>query len=362
MLDLRNLNVSYGDVPAVRDVSLHLNPGSIGCLVGPSGCGKTSVLRAIAGFETPAGGEVWIDGRRVASAGDTVPPEKRRVGMVLQDLALFPHLTVAENIAFGIRHLHSGERSRRVGDLLELIGLHDLASSYPHQLSGGQQQRVAIARAMAPRPKLLLLDEPFSSLDPELRETLPRELRRIFRGEQATVLLVTHDQTEAFAMADELGVIRNGRLEQWDTAYRLYHRPATRFVADFIGEGVMLPGRILDTHRVETELGILTSQRSLDPPADEPVDVLLRPDDVVCDDESLLQARILGRTFRGAHFLYTLALDSGQQVLCLVGSHHDYQPGERIGIRTEIDHLVFFTRSGPGLESQSESAVTAATR
>lgn len=348
MLDLRNLSVSYGDVPAVQDVNLTLEAGAIGCLVGPSGCGKTSVLRAIAGFVSPAAGEIRIGGRCVDGHRDVVPPEKRQVGMVLQDLALFPHLTVAENIAFGIQHLGRAGRSRRVGELLDIIGLHDLAASYPHQLSGGQQQRVAIARAMAPHPKLLLLDEPFSSLDPELRESLPRELRRIFREEEATVLLVTHDQTEAFAMADELGVIRSGRLEQWDNAYRLYHRPATRFVADFIGEGVMLPGRVLDAHRVETELGTLASQRPLEVASDQLVDVLLRPDDVLCDDESHRQARIVSRTFRGAHFLYTLALDSGQEVLCLTGSHHDHEPGERIGIRTEIDHLVLFSREADG--------------
>lgn len=265
--------------------------------------------------------------------------------MVLQDLALFPHLTVAQNIGFGLGQFDRAKRLRRVGELLEIIGLYDLAKNYPHELSGGQQQRVAIARAMAPRPQLLLLDEPFSSLDPELREQLPRELRHIFREEEVTVLLVTHDQKEAFAMTDEIGVMRAGRLEQWDTAYRLYHRPTTRFVADFIGEGVMLPGRVMDTNRVDMELGILSSKRPLEQAPNTLVDVLLRPDDVLHDDDSPLKARIVSRSFRGAHFLYTLALASGHHALCLAGSHHDHQPGELIGIRAEIDHLVVFPQS-----------------
>lgn len=279
MLKLQALNVFYGSTPAVLDVSFHLEQGTIGCLLGPSGCGKTTVLRTIAGFQKPSAGEVWLGDKQVSSIGYCLPPEQRRVGMVLQDLALFPHLTVTQNIGFGLPKQDRAARIRRIGELLEIIGLYDLADKYPHELSGGQQQRVAIARAMAPRPKLLLLDEPFSSLDPDLRDTLPRELRRIFREEQATVLLVTHDQREAFAMADEIGVMRSGRLEQWDSAYQLYHRPATRFVADFIGEGVMLPARVKDSEHVEMELGVFRSCQTLTQPAGTLIDVLLRPDD-----------------------------------------------------------------------------------
>ncbi|MBA1148243.1 ABC transporter ATP-binding protein [Ectothiorhodospiraceae bacterium WFHF3C12] len=345
MLDLKNVSVSYGDYPALIDVSLTLQAGLIGCLIGPSGCGKSTLLRTIAGFERPVNGEVWLDGRRVSSVAHCVPPEQRRVGMVFQDLALFPHLSVAENIGFGLQDWRRGDRDRRVAELLDLVGLRDLARSFPHALSGGQQQRVAIARAMAPRPKLLMLDEPFSSLDPELREQLPRELRRIFREDGITALLVTHDQTEAFAMADQIGVMRDGRIEQSGSAYRLYHRPETRFVADFIGEGVMIPGTVLDDRRVETELGILEGWL---PEVCRPgmlVDILLRPDDVIHDDDSPFKARIVDRAFRGAHFLYTVALDSGRRVLCLAVSHHDHKLGEDIGIRPELDHLVAFPQS-----------------
>jgi iron(III) transport system ATP-binding protein len=351
MLDIKSLNIDYGGTPAVQDVSLSLPAGAIGCLLGPSGCGKTTVLRTIAGFQLPSSGEVWLAGEPVSTAREAIAPEQRKVGMVLQDLALFPHLTVAENIGFGLGRLERSKRLQRIGDLLAITGLVGLEKSYPHELSGGQQQRVAIARAMAPKPKLLLLDEPFSSLDPDLRQQLPRDLRQIFREEQATVMLVTHDQAEAFAMADEIGVMRAGRLEQWDSAYGLYHRPATRFVADFIGEGVMLPGRVVDDRRVAMEWGVLSSSRPLNQTPDTPVDVLLRPDDVLHDDDSPLKARIVNRTFRGAHFLYTLALASGHDVLCLAGSHHDHQLGELIGIRAEIDHLVVFPQSPSTSES-----------
>ncbi len=342
MLELDSLTVSYGEHPAVVDLSLHVEAGLIGCLVGPSGCGKTTLLRAVAGFAVPSAGRVLLGGHTVSTAAAVVPPEQRQVGMVFQDLALFPHLTVAENIAFGLRLRDRGARDRRVGKLLDLIGLHDLARTFPHELSGGQQQRVAIARALAPGPRVILLDEPFSSLDPELRQTLPRELREIFRQDGVTVLMVTHDQDEAFAMADEIGVMRAGRLEQWATAYQLYHEPSTRFVADFIGEGVMLPGTVVDPRTVETELGTVHGPVPESCKAGALVDVLLRPDDVLHDDASPLQARVVDRTFRGAQFLYTLALDSGRRVLCLAQSHHDHRLGEPIGIRTELDHLVVF--------------------
>ncbi len=342
MLELDHVTVTYGDHPAVVDFSLSLEQGRIGCLLGPSGCGKTTVLRAIAGFERPARGAIRLGGELVSDTRFVLPPERRRVGMVFQDLALFPHLRVRENIAFGLEGESRGARRRRVEELLTLMGLPGIGEHYPHQLSGGQQQRVAIARALAPRPMLLMLDEPFSSLDPELREQLPKELRGIFREDGVTVLLVTHDQQEAFGMADEIGVVRAGGLEQWAAAYSLYHRPETRFVADFVGEGVMIPGRVVDQHEIETEIGSLKGTLPANCPPGSRVDILLRPDDVVHDDASPMKARIVDRTFRGAQFLYTLALESGRHILCLATSHHDHPPGELMGIRPELDHLVVF--------------------
>ncbi len=254
-LEVRQVSMAYNGPLVVQKVDVVLVPGAIGCLLGPSGCGKTTLLRAIAGFEPLLSGEIVLQSRTVSRPGLRLPPEERHIGMVFQDLALFPHLSVADNIAFGLRRQSPEQRRERVRELLALVGLEQAAQVFPHQLSGGQQQRVALARAMAPRPDLLLLDEPFSSLDVELREKLAREVRRILKQDGLTALLVTHDQFEAFAMADEIGVMHDGKLSQWDTAYNLYHHPVHRFVASFIGQGVMLPGTLLDDRSVVTELG-----------------------------------------------------------------------------------------------------------
>jgi len=330
-----------------------LDRGAIGCLLGPSGCGKTTVLRCVAGFEPPRQGEVLLNGAQVSTSRLLVPPEKRRIGMVFQDFALFPHLTVADNIAFGLGAWPAREREARLRELTELVRLQASVHQYPHELSGGQQQRVALARALAPRPDLLLLDEPFSNLDVELREQLSVEVRDVIKASGATAVLVTHDQQEAFAMADEIGIMNEGRIMQWDTPYALYHQPADRFVADFVGQGVFLPAKVLGAHRVEIELGVLDG--------DVPhgcqqgcqvcgrgcmADVLLRPDDVVHDDASSMKAEVVKKAFRGADILYTLRLDSGRTVLALVPSHHNHAIGERIGIRLAVDHVVAFEPLG----------------
>jgi iron(III) transport system ATP-binding protein len=209
---------------------------------------------------------------------------------------------------------------------------------YPHEISGGQQQRVALARALAPRPELLLLDEPFSNLDVELRERLSLEVRDIIKASGATAVLVTHDQQEAFAMADEIGILHEGRIQQWDLAYNLYHRPANRFVADFIGQGVFLPARPRNGGELEIELGVLQGESH----GDGELEVLLRPDDVVHDDAAPTRAEVLHKAFRGAEILYTLRLESGRKVLALVPSHHNHALGEKIGIRLDVDHVVAF--------------------
>jgi iron(III) transport system ATP-binding protein len=335
LLEMDDVSVAYQGPPVVRGVGMRLAAGRIGCLLGPSGCGKTTLLRAVAGFEPVRTGEIFLRGRSVSREGFSLPPEQRRVGMVFQDLALFPHLNVADNITFGLRRLDRGRRRLRVQELLSLVGLEQAAASFPHQLSGGQQQRVALARAMAPRPDLLLLDEPFSSLDGDMREKLAREVRQIIGQDCLTALLVTHDQLEAFAMADEIGVMHDGRLHQWGSAYDLYHRPADRFVADFIGRGVMLPGTVVNEREVDTELGRIRGRNPAVAVPGSRVEVLLRPDDVVHDDAIPACAEVVARAFRGAEFLYTLRLPSGAEVLCLAPSHHDHdhEPGERIGIR-----------------------------
>ena len=346
-LVISGVSVAYGGGPLVSGVDLSLVRGDIGCLLGPSGCGKTTLLRAVAGFEPVASGEIHLHGRQVAGPGLNLPPEARRAGMVFQDFALFPHLTVARNVSFGLRHLNRRERQTRVAELLELIGMAGAGDKYPHQLSGGQQQRIALARAMAPRPDILLLDEPFSSMDAELREQLAREVREVLKREGSTAILVTHDQHEAFAMADRIAVMSGGRIHQVGSGFDLYHEPADRFVADFIGQGVMLPGRAVDEWRMDTEIGLLTGCRTHGLYPGARGEILLRPDDILHDDASPLQAEVVNRAFRGAEYLYSLRLASGQVILCLVQSHHNHAIGERIGIRVAVDHLVAFADQTP---------------
>ena len=357
-LTVQGLEVRFGGAgsrAAVDGVSMALAAGEIGVLVGPSGCGKTTLLRAIAGLERPGKGhielahETIVDGER----GLHVSPEKRRIGMVFQDFALFPHLTVSQNIAFGLKALGRSERQARLTEMLALVGLVGLGDRWPHQLSGGQQQRVALARALAPAPRLLLLDEPFSSLDVDLRERLAHEVRGILKAAQATALFVTHDQMEAFAIGDAIGVMHEGHLHQWDDAYTLYHRPSTRFVADFIGHGVFTPATLRDVGNqvvVHTALGDLADMAECPLPgafAHGECDVLLRADDIVHDDDAPTKARIVRKTFRGSEFLYTLQLRTGETVLAHVPSHHDHKIGEWIGIRAEVDHVVTFDRTCP---------------
>ncbi|MEX2149874.1 MAG: ABC transporter ATP-binding protein [Steroidobacteraceae bacterium] len=343
-LELRELTRKFGATAAVERLSIALDAGRIGCLLGPSGSGKTTVLRCIAGFERPDAGEVLAGGERLAAPGFWVPPERRRIGMVFQDYALFPHLAVLANVGFGLRDSARAQRQRRALEMLELVGLADQADKFPHELSGGQQQRVALARALAPRPRLVLLDEPFSNLDAEVRMELAQQVRTALTAEGATALLVTHDQREAFAIADQIGVLRAGRLEQWDVPWKLYHSPVTRFVADFVGEGSFIQGTVLGPGRVSTELGVIEGQLTRGQPAGTHVDLLLRPDDVIHDDESDLRAEVVERVFRGAQFRYTLRLPSGATALSFAPSHHDHALGERIGIRLDAQHLVGFPR------------------
>jgi iron(III) transport system ATP-binding protein len=359
VLDIRDLSVRYSAASAavLESLDLALTLGEIGCVVGSSGCGKTTLLRAIAGLVPIASGSIEIGGVRVAGAGYDLPTEKRGVGLVFQDYALFPHLRVDDNVAFGLRHAPRGERAARVQRLLDLVGLRPHARKYPHELSGGQQQRVALARALAPAPSLLLMDEPFSNLDVELRARLGTEVRQILKDSGTSAILVTHDQQEAFAIADRVGVMHQGRLEQWDRPYDVYHRPGSRYVADFIGQGVFMPAKVLDSRRVAIELGELKGDVPL--PCSIGcdscgrgchVDVLLRPDDIVHDDASPMTAQVVRKAFRGADFVYTLRLASGREVLALVPSHHDHAVGERIGIRLDADHVVAF----PGAETAAE--------
>ncbi len=349
-LKVSQLSVHYSAQAkaAVDTVSLGLQDGEIGVLIGPSGCGKTTLLRAVAGLERASAGTIGLKGQVVSDRQIHLPAEKRSVGMVFQDYALFPHLSVGRNVAFGIHQRRRAEQNRRVADMLDLVGLSDMGDRYPHELSGGQQQRVALARALAPAPALLLLDEPFSNLDVDLRERLAYELRGILKSAGATALFVTHDQSEAFAIGDRIGVMHAGKMHQWDDAYTLYHRPATRFVADFIGHGVFAPAQIVqqgDEVYLRTPLGDLRGLEECPVPSAYPdgrCDILLRADDVVHDDTSAVKARVVRKAFRGAMYLCTLELDGGQTVLAQLPSHDEANVGERIGIRPDVRHVVTF--------------------
>ena len=354
-LEIAQLSVSYPERtrPSVDRVSLGLRAGEMGVLIGPSGCGKTTLLRAVAGLEHANAGQILLGNAVVSSSSVHVAPEARRIGMVFQDYALFPHLSVQDNISFGLHKLPRAEREARVREVLTLVGLSTSAQRYPHELSGGQQQRVALARALAPKPQLLLLDEPFSNLDVELRERLAMEVRGILKEAQTTALFVTHDQMEAFAIGDVIGVMSEGRLHQWGDAYTLYHRPATRFVAEFIGHGVFTPATLSEVNNqvvVHTPMGDLTDVAECPLPctfAAGECDVLLRADDIVHDDDAPVKAEIIRKSFRGSEFLYTLRLKTGETVMAHVPSHHDHVVGEWIGIRAEVDHVVTFNRACP---------------
>ncbi len=348
-LKVDRISCRYENESAVNSSSFEVESGELVCLLGPSGCGKTTVLRAIAGFQKLTEGSIYLDQRCISSPSYIVPPEQRNMSMVFQDHALFPHLTVANNVAAGLFKRSTSESSRIVDEMLDRVGLSNQAGKYPHELSGGQQQRVALARALAPSPGLLLMDEPFSNLDLDLRERLGQEVRELLKEIGTTCVMVTHDQQDAFTFGDKVGVMREGRIEQWDQPYNLYHEPASIFVANFVGDGVFLEGTIASTTEVKTELGIHAGDTPIELPIGSPVNILVRPDDVVHDDDSPRTAKILKRTFRGESYLYTLALPSGSKILSLVPSHHNHAIGENLGITMDIDHLVIYPRDNPSI-------------
>ncbi|HEX6291790.1 MAG TPA: ABC transporter ATP-binding protein [Herpetosiphonaceae bacterium] len=305
--------------PAVDNLSLKVGDGELLVLLGPSGCGKTTTLRMIAGFERPERGTIRIGDELVAGERAWVPPERRGVGIVFQDYALFPHLTVAQNVAFGVLRLSRREREQRVASALATVDLSEYAARYPHELSGGQQQRVALARAMAPQPRLLLLDEPFSNLDLELRVALRYEVRAIVRRAGITTVLVTHDQSEAFALADRIAVMHRGRLHQLADPETLYRRPASRFVAGFVGRAQFLSGSVDDDH-VTTELGTFRLHRAM--PQGAAADVLLRPDDLHIYPDRDGSGLVVGREFGGATVRYAVRLPSSRIIDVIQPSVH----------------------------------------
>lgn len=366
---VQDLVVGYDDTIVVDGLSLDLQQGEIGCFLGYSGCGKTTALRAIAGLEESRSGKISLNNQRLTEQAPrvsfAVAPAKRGMGMVFQDYALFGHLSVAKNIAFGLNKWSAADKKARVAEMLALVELSEHADKRPSELSGGQQQRVALARALAPKPKLLLLDEPFSNLDVVLRESLAMNVRDILKRTNTTAILVTHDQNEAFALADKVGVMHKGKLVQWATPSELYHEPISPFVAEFVGEGAMIDGIIKEGH-VETALGDIYRRMEVydasgqpqyceyDYPNGTPIKVLVRPDDIIHDDDSTQTALVIGRVFRGANYLYRLQLDDGQTVLSLVASHHNHEIGTQIGILPILEHVVVFDEKDINATTWSE--------
>ena len=349
-LELIDASISFGTNDVVKKLSLKLREGDIGCLLGPSGCGKTTLLRAIAGFEQLRQGRIELHGKSVSSDCQMVAPEQRRVGMVFQDFALFPHLNVADNVGFGLRRQSGRKKRARIEELLKLVGLASSAQQHPHQLSGGQQQRVALARAMAPRPEILLLDEPFSALDPELRGQLATEVRALLKQDGITAIMVTHDQTEAFAMADQIGVMYQGRLHQWDTSYNLYHHPATTFVADFIGRGTLLSIVVADINSIDTPFGRLSGKLPSGSKPGARLQLLIRPDDLhLTTKQDGIRAQIKERLFQGADYLYTLQMEKGDRFPCLAPSHQQHNIGDTVTFKLDIQDLVLFSDDGLAL-------------
>ena len=348
-LIISDLSLVFGDdkdsSKILSNINFDLEESEIGCILGPSGCGKTSLLRAIAGFENIISGTILKDGVCISNNLENTSVQNRKMGMVFQDYALFPNMDIKSNIAFGLKDKTKVDKEVRVNYLLDLVNLNKYKDKYPHELSGGEQQRVALIRALAPSPEILLLDEPFSNIDADIKENLVSDVRDLLKELSITSIIVTHDQHEAFNIADKIAIMNNGKVEQIGNAYDIYHKPVNKFVADFVGLGVFVPITKNKDENLETPLGLLDTTKFQDCEIhSKNLQMLLRPDDIIHNDESSTKAVVIEKQFRGAEFLYKLLYNDKYPLLCYAPSHHNHKIGESIGIELEIEHYVIFEK------------------
>jgi len=338
LIEMSNITKMYNEVPALKGIDLKVDHSEIFALLGPSGCGKTTTLRLIAGFERPNSGQLLLGNDVVAGSHVFLPPEKRKIGMVFQDYALFPHLTVSENIAFGLQE-YGNEKDAIVEGMLKLVNLSEYGSRYPYQLSGGQQQRVALARALAPCPIMVVLDEPFSNLDADMRTQMREDMLKILRQSKTTTILVTHDQEEAFSMADKIAVMNNGSIEQIGTPEEIYHHPATIFVAEFVGKADFVEGTINDG-KILTEVGIFPGSSRLED--GDQIQLMIRPDDIAITPDRTGTGVIEDKIFKGSEILYTVSLQSGKNIHTSTSSSNIFDIGTRVRVTADPTHIVTF--------------------
>ena len=345
-LIISNLSLMFEEKNKVlSNINFHIDDSEIGCILGPSGCGKTSLLRAIAGFESISSGSILKDGVCITNSVENTPVANRNMGMVFQDYALFPNMDVKSNIAFGLKNSTELEKDNRVNYLLDLVNLVDCKNKYPHELSGGEQQRIALVRALAPSPDIILMDEPFSNIDQDIKEELVSDVRLLLKELAITSIIVTHDQNEAFNLAEKVAIMNNGTIQQVGIPYDIYHKPVNKFVANFIGLGTFLPLKKNNKGDFEIPLGPLDNNRIKNELTKfDNLEMLIRPDDIIHNDLSIKKAKILEKQFRGAEFLYKLLYNNEHQILCYAPSHHNHEIGELIGIELDIQHYVIFER------------------
>ena len=340
-LQIENVSLSIEGDSILENLNLNVDEHEILSIIGPSASGKSSLLRMIAGFENINSGKIKLNNSIVDDMVTKVEPQKRNIGIIFQDLALFPHLNCKDNILFGISKNCIDQKLNRLDRLASLLGISQILESFPHEISGGQQQRVAIARALAPKPEILLLDEPFSALDEELKDTLISDVKKLLKEEKITTIVITHNIKEAFQLSDKIAFLDNKKIMQCDTAYNLYHKPLTKEIAQFCGIGSFINGSVVDMNHVSTNLGNLFGDTSKFSPGSKVI-VMIRPDDIIHDDDSTQSAKVIEKIFHGSDFLYKLELTKDETVFCYASSHHNHAINEVIGIKPEIDHLIIF--------------------